>query len=334
MNGLIVGKFYPLHRGHLNMIEFGLSKCDHVTVIILADKYEKTFSPMIRKHWMASELEWSSRVTVSYMEYDSDILPNSDSTSVSQVWGDAISKFIKDKNLPSVDVVISSELYGEPFAGAMGVKHIMYDYNRRLANISATKIRLMPEKYWEYIPKSVQPYFVTRINILGTESTGKSTITELLAKRFNTNFIHEVGREMVPSTLACTSDLLHDVRLKHLQLTKKLQWDSNKIIICDTNRYITESYHEFLFNKPMKYDPIIESLDNHKFSEVNIYLTKEVPLIQDGTRGTESFRESLDRNHRKVLSQNKIEFFEVGGSSYEERYLRCVEIIKNKFGFV
>lgn len=338
MRGLIVGKFYPLHRGHLDMIEFALTKCDTLQILILVDKYETQFEGDIRRGWFVDELSWTDRITITVMEYDSNVLPNSDSPSVSGMWATSIKQFLTSMMLPSVDVVISSELYGEPFADSMGVDHILYDYNRRLTNISATKIRMQPEKYWEYIPMSVKPYMTSRVNILGTESTGKTVLTEKLARRFSTNFVHEVGRELVSDTDKCTSDTLYTVRRKHLELTTELQKQSNKIIICDTNRWITESYHEVLFTGDdrggvMTYDSTIERLDNMKRSELTIYLTSDVPLIDDGTRGSQQFRDTLDLTHRNTLRYNKIDFVEVGGS-YEERYLKSVELIKNKFGLL
>lgn len=35
--GLIMGKFMPLHKGHMAMIDFALSKVDNLTILVVAN---------------------------------------------------------------------------------------------------------------------------------------------------------------------------------------------------------------------------------------------------------------------------------------------------------
>ena len=50
---------------------------------------------------------------------------------------------------------------------------------------------------WKFLPDSVRPYFSIKVVVLGTESTGKSTLTERLAKYFNCSSVKEAGRDLI-----------------------------------------------------------------------------------------------------------------------------------------
>ncbi len=39
-HGLVIGKFYPLHRGHQHLIDTAAAACDRVTVVAMASAVE------------------------------------------------------------------------------------------------------------------------------------------------------------------------------------------------------------------------------------------------------------------------------------------------------
>lgn len=59
--------------------------------------------------------------------------------------------------------------------------------------ISATMIRENPFKYREYISDVVYKGLITKMVFVGAMSTGKSTITEALAKKYKMTYASEVG---------------------------------------------------------------------------------------------------------------------------------------------
>ena len=70
----------------------------------------------------------------------------------------------------------------------MHAKHISFDEQRNIYSISGSLIRESPFKYWDFISATAKPYFIKKIILLGSESTGKSFLTERLANFFNTEF--------------------------------------------------------------------------------------------------------------------------------------------------
>lgn len=57
------------------------------------------------------------------------------------------------KVYPKIDVVVSSEAYGEPFATNLNAQHILFDADRKGIPIAASIIRANPFTYWDFIPR-------------------------------------------------------------------------------------------------------------------------------------------------------------------------------------
>lgn len=64
------------------------------------------------------------------------------------------------------------------------------DINRITVPINATVIRQRPLTHWNMISDAAKPYYAKKIAIVGPESVGKTTLTEMLAKRFDTVWAH------------------------------------------------------------------------------------------------------------------------------------------------
>jgi HTH-type transcriptional repressor of NAD biosynthesis genes len=62
-----------------------------------------------------------------------------------------------------LDVLFTSELYGEPYSQHLGIKHHLVDLDRKTIPVSGTKIRSNPFKYWQYIPEQIRYFFVKKI---------------------------------------------------------------------------------------------------------------------------------------------------------------------------
>lgn len=99
-----------------------------------------------------------------------------------------------------------------------------------------------------------------KIVITGAESTGKSTLTKILAKHFNGNFIPEYAREYVEKLNRKYNykDLLI-ITEKQIELEKKYINKKNKIIFIDTSFFIIKIWFEVVFNKkPIWFDKILK----------------------------------------------------------------------------
>ena len=165
--GLVIGKFLPPHKGHLELIHFALQHCDEL-VISLSYTPEDPIPHPIRVNWLQEIFSDFKNVSIRTIpdDFDDLSLPLPKRT---KIWADIIHHIYGN-----FDVLVSSEEYGSYFAKHLHARHFLFDKNRIKNPVSGTAIRNNPFAHWEYIPEAVRPYFVKIICFNGPESTGKS----------------------------------------------------------------------------------------------------------------------------------------------------------------
>ena len=206
----------------------------------------------------------------------------------------------------------------------MGIKHLAFDIGRQFFPISATAVRNDLFKHWNFLPDRVKPDFAIKVAILGTESTGKTTLTERLAKYFGCSLVKEAGRDLIADSNAFEFNDLYLVAAAHARQIDKAVLGQSPLLIIDTDIHITQSYAHFMFGKKLDVD--------HKIYKVNkadlyLYLNHDVKYVQDGTRLSETDRNLLDLSHRKILRQYNIDVVEISGG-WEQRFDEAVAAIK------
>ena len=194
--------------------------------------------------------------------------------------------------------------------------------------ISATEIREHIFKHWEYIAPAAKPYFVKKVCIYGTESTGKSTLAKNLAAHYKTAFVPEMAREIINETDECTPQHLIQIAALHARAIQDKIRTSNKILFVDTDVNITRSYSKFLFGNELEVPFWIEEVNQF---DLYLYLNTDAPYVQDGTRLDKQRRDSLDTFHKKQLGDRSIAFELITGD-WAERFERSVSIINKLWG--
>jgi len=320
--GLVFGKFTPYHIGHESLIKFAQSQCDYLYVLLCVGN-DDPIPGKKRLGWLLDTFKNDLNIEVRITDIQLPIVPYS-SKLISRMWGDWLKK-----EFPDVNYLFSSERYGDFTAEFMGIEHIMFDNDRVEFFVSGTKIRNSPFVYWDYIPDVVKPYFVKKICICGTESTGKSTMTEKLAKRYHTNFVQEWGRVICPNTDECTFDMIMEIGKSHAKDIQGKIVTSNKILFADTDLNTTKMYSYFLFNKIPIFEEWIE--EANKF-DLHIFLENDAPYIDDGTRLNEERRNELRDYHYDFLISQGCNVQIVNGSDWAIRYEKAVRIIDELYG--
>jgi HTH-type transcriptional repressor of NAD biosynthesis genes len=315
----VFGKFLPFHKGHEAMINFALSKCDFLTVLVCCSDKEN-IPDTVRKSWIEKTFEKQKNIEVKTFNYLESELPNTSETSkeVSEIWAD-----IFKKQMPDYSLLITSEEYGNFVAAFMNIRHIAFDIPKKLFPVSATAVRNDVFTNWEYLPDSVKPDFAIKVVILGTESTGKTTLTEKLSKHFNCSFVLETGRDIIANSNSFTFDDLHLVATEHAKRIDKTILADSPLVIIDTEIHTTKSYSIFAFEKEME---ISVNIYNSNKSNLYLYLNNDVEYLQDGTRLSEAERNLLDLSHRQVLTAHNIDIVEIKGN-WDERFEKAVEQI-------
>ncbi|MBX2840362.1 MAG: AAA family ATPase [Flammeovirgaceae bacterium] len=326
VKGLVFGKFYPFHVGHQALIDFALAYCDFLYVMICASDIEAI--PLeVRQSWIQKTYSNQERIKIIPYQYKESELPNtSESTKeISRIWGEVFKQIIPDLN-----IVFTSEKYGDYLAECMDIRHVFFDAGRKKINISATEIRNNPIRNWKFLPDTVKPYFVKKVALLGTESTGKTTLAQALAAYFQTNFVSEAARDVLSDTQSCTFPDLQKITIAHANQIQQQLVRANKILFLDTDCTITKSYSRFLFKKSLEVEDQILKINE---ADLYFYLIPEgIPYIQDGTRLDEQARNQLNEYHLLEIQKEGICFIEISGS-WAERFQKIKKICEDFFFF-
>lgn len=163
-----------------------------------------------------------------------------------------------------------------------------------------------------------------RIAVTGPESTGKTELTELLAKHYNTVWVPEFARSFlnILGRPYKQKDLL-TIAKGQLTSEKSLAEKSNGVVICDTDLIVVKVWSKYKFNFC---DPWIdEMIDKHKY---DFYLLCDIdtPWVNDPQRENPNDREELFNMYYKELMIRKLPFEIISGLG-KQRLKNAVEII-------
>ena len=100
VKAFVFGKFLPFHKGHEAMINFALTKCDFLTVLVCCSDKER-IPNTLRKAWIEKAFEKEKNIEIRTFNYLESELPNTStsSESVSKVWADVFKKQLPDYSL-------------------------------------------------------------------------------------------------------------------------------------------------------------------------------------------------------------------------------------------
>lgn len=323
--GLVVGKFCPLHLGHELLINRAQEACEELLVVSYTKPEFPGYEPARRETWLRARVPQAHVVVLDDARLaalcaargmPARALPHNDAD------GDDHRHFMgwlcwTVLDLP-VDAVFTSEDYGPGFAQVLErhyasgpVAHVSVDQARSLVPVSGTLVRQDPQAHSAFLSPIVRADFVTRVCVLGGESSGKTTLAQALARHFDTAWVAEYGRELWESQdgVLHYDDLL---RIGREQLKREAQaaMTARRWLFCDTSPLTTYFYCVEMFGKA---EPELARLAEHRYDLV-VLCAPDFPFIQDGTRRDEDFRARQHAWYQAELAQRGIAFAILGGS--------------------
>lgn len=314
--GLVIGKFYPPHRGHKYLIDTATAACEELTVIICWKK-EEWIPGMLRA-------EWLQRIhpTVRVMAIEDNKLADDDSKG----WADFTLGILGY----APDAVFTSEDYGDAYARFMGCVHVLVDKRRATIPISATMVRSDPRKYAKFLEPCVRAYFSQRVCVVGAESTGTTTLSRALAAHFGTAWAPEYGRmysegkQRAGEGAEWRSEEFVHIAKAQSSLEDRLAESSNGLMVADTDAFATSIWHERYMGAR---SPEVEAIAKARRCDLYIVTGDEIPFVQDGLRDGEHVRHGMHRRFVERLTEEGKPFIVVRGSP-EERLAAAVGAIE------
>jgi HTH-type transcriptional repressor of NAD biosynthesis genes len=271
--GMVLGKFLPPHLGHLYLCEFAERACDDLTVVV-GTLAREPIPGDLRFRWMR-ELLPGARVVHLTDENPQDPSEHPD------FW--AIWKASLERVLPHpVDYVFASEPYGHKLAEILGAEFVPVDVARAAIPVSGTGIRAAPLAHWEHLPRCVRPWFVKRVCVFGPESTGKSTLAENLAKRFNTVCVPEYARTFLePREGRLVHDDMERIARGQIASEDALARSADRVLFADTDVLLTTLWSRTLFGACA---PWIEQQAEARTYDLTLLTDVDVPWVADPVR--------------------------------------------------
>jgi NadR type nicotinamide-nucleotide adenylyltransferase len=315
-HGLIIGKFLPPHLGHLHLIERALQQCDRLTILVCSLESEP-ISGTLRHNWMRQLVP---NAEVIHVTDENPSYPH-EHPDFWELWTATINRHVAEP----VDVVFSSEDYGEELARRLGAAHVLIDRERSAFPISGTAIRENPQATSRYLPPLVRPFFVRRVVLTGSECTGKTTLTKALADHYRTVWVPEFGRSYVDQlSRALTSDDVDAIARGQIESEDRLILDANGLLIQDTDLISTAVYARHYFGvAPAWIDAAILA----RRADLYLLADIDVPWVADGLqRDRGDRREEMQALFREALRKYGATVVEVAGS-LEQRMKTAIEAI-------
>ena len=287
------------------MIARALALCDEVAIISYSRPELPGCEPERRTRWLAARFPETRRLVVTdttlaihRQEWVHREIPANDADAA--IHRRFVAFLCRCVIGAEIDAVFTSEDYGDGFAASLEreqrehnpeappVAHVCVDKARQIVPISATSIRADVHAHRRWLSPDVYASFVSRVCLVGGESSGKSTLAEQLAASLDTAHVAEYGRLLWEQKRGALEfdDMLH---IAHCQiaLEEATARRASEFLICDTSPLTTMLYSEHLFGRV---DPALQQLATARRYDLTVLCAPDFPFVQDGTRQDDAFR--------------------------------------------
>jgi NadR type nicotinamide-nucleotide adenylyltransferase len=224
----------------------------------------------------------------------------------------------------------SNEFYGEHVSRALGAENRQIDRQRDVVPICATKIRENPYRFKEFVDPVVYKDLVIRVVFVGAMSTGKTTICEQLAKKYDTVWMPEYGREYWEKhhvNRRVTAEQMVEIGRGHIEREDRLVNEANRYLFVDTNAITT-----YMFG--MDYQgyvlPELEVMALKAQSRYDLYFLccDDIPYDDTWDRSGDQKRQVFQKQIIADLKERKLPYIELKGS-LEKRIAVVEGVLKN-----
>ncbi|MDA0173938.1 AAA family ATPase [Solirubrobacter taibaiensis] len=293
-HGLVLGKFLPPHGGHHELVDYALTQCERVTVLVLGSKTERI--PLhLRREWMRARHP-GARVVAGWDEIPVDF----DDPHVHDLHIELMERLLNEP----IDAVFTGEGYGDLLARRWGVEHVCHP---RSGLISGTQVRADPAAFWDQLTPPVRAYLARRVVITGAESTGTTTLARALAERLDTNWVPEVGRAVTEARgidYEWTDADFAMIARRQQRDEDRAARISGPVLVCDTDALATCIWQERYLGRSTA---DVEAIAASRRYALTVLTADDIPFVQDGYRDGEHIRAWMTQRFRERLRQPWIE---------------------------
>lgn len=307
-HGLVIGKFYPVHAGHLNLVRTALSRCENVTVQVLYATQE-SIPAELRAQWLREELPGAHIITGlddAPVDYGSEAAWQEHISTMQDLLDTHPGVGCGGRAFGPVDAVFTSDVYGEEMARRFGAAWVQVDPGRAAVSVSGSAIRSDPGAYWSALPAGVRAWFARRVVVLGAESTGTTTLAEDLQAHYGLPAVPELGREWTVVRPGGLDAPWHTAEFDLIAREQSRTEDDAArrtpvpLVVADTDAFATTLWHERYVGAP---SGTVRALAASRVPDLYLLTGDEIPFVQDGTRDGEHIRHGMQQRFREALAE-------------------------------
>lgn len=341
--GLVVGKFCPLHRGHMHLIGSALDACDAVLVISYTNPEFEGCAPALRQAWLDELFPQVRKLVIddailarlcAQRGLPQQRLPHNDADAA--IHRAFCAWLCWELCEVRVDAVFTSEDYGDGFAAALGawntarlgqavqVDHVCVDRQRLTVPVSGTAARAQPHLAHAFLHPAVRAHFIERVCLLGGESSGKTTLAAALAARLGTCWAPEVGRERwVEQGGALVYYDMLIIGRGQVAREDVLAREARRWLVCDGSALTSLFYSLDGYGRA---EPALELLARRRYA-VTFVCAPDFDFVQDGTRRDAAFRARQHRWYLALLARFDMPYMLLEGTVEQRLSTACAALV-------
>lgn len=156
-----------------------------------------------------------------------------------------------------------------------------------------------------------------KIVLFGPESTGKSTLSNALAKHYKSVCVPEYARDFLQSKWdmyrkTCEKKDLWAIAKGQEKLENEISKKANRVLFCDTNLLQTKVYSEIYYEGYC--DPRIEKSATENYYDLYFLCDVDIPWVPDDLRDKPNERVIMFKAFKKELEKQNLTYVVLKGS--------------------
>ena len=172
---------------------------------------------------------------------------------------------------------------------------------------------------------------VKKVVIIGPESTGKSTLSEALAKELRTVWVPEYARSYLEQLQRpYTEEDLLTIAKSQIENEDDLMAKAKKLLICDTDLHVVKVWSEHKYGRCDKW--ILEEIARRKY---DLYLLTYIDIIWEDDplreHGELEMRHYFYKIYKDIVQHSNVNWAEIKGNE-AERLQHALQAINTFIG--
>ena len=282
---LVVGEFCPPVVADLAWVHDAARLADGVVVLVIESDDDAVPAP-VRVAWLARSLPGVAVVAL--------------------VATDAADPSVVERALGARPTVV----VGAPALATAWSARAVDDAG---ATADRERARLDPVGSWGELPPAVRGGLTRRVCFVGAESSGKTTLSRLMAGRHGTTWVPEYGRDYTVEKIAegtndhwDTDDFVMIAR-RQGELEDDTAEGAGPLLFCDTDAFATAIWHERYLHFRTT---LVEDIADARRYDLYVLCGIDVPFEADGVRFSEYIRPWMQQRFRDGLRSRARRFHE------------------------